>query len=409
LLLQYAGQELSAYSASRLLRSLHPASSQNLERVWERAIGYDLRQDSPTQSTTGQPKTSQQHAISPTQEIAPLGKFPEASPHSERITHRMHPTSLLSPKRSLSASPSSSELLSRVPQSKSLETTASFHTAAVTETHLACLLMVMAVFPDISRGHVLSGIRARFDCSLGVEDLSDIVISKLLESSSYPQSEHGYLVDEEVSVPPGEGLATLHSPPPLQTQSRTTCPGWSAASSSSDDGSRAIGNESHSQPPRGSPGDRQASVPHLSQYVHSSSLRAKFRSPHRPPFAASTALLERTITSPSQDPWREVSTAQTGLAPLSLESSAASDDDSSMPSAGGSGATSPASPVSPAQLPKSELCGPRRTPFNRAGHLLDDPFTGSSSRVQSTGFYHKLREAASSASRIRVVSTPQSQ
>lgn len=105
-----------------------------------------------------------------------------------------------------------------IPQAKSSETTTASHMELVTETHLACLLKAMTVFRDILRGFILSLIRARFDHALSVDNISNIVISELLEFVSYPKSEHGDPDVKKASGFPDKGPETLHAPSPPQTR-----------------------------------------------------------------------------------------------------------------------------------------------------------------------------------------------
>jgi len=281
LLLQYAGDELSTDTASRLLLSLHPASSEDLERLWEAALGHDmrkdLRQDSPVDSATSQQETSlvatsrnalgnpsPLHTAPRTQGLPSVICSSAVALRTGVTIYQAPPLLLSSPDRILPTSASS------IIQSEPLKTTAPSYRAPVTETHIACLLMTMRVFPDIPRSRVVSLIQARFDHSLSVDGLSDIVISELLDAKSYPNSEQGNPVDGEDDELPDEGPASLHSLSPFQ--SRTASPIRSAISNTSCGGLGVFQVESPSYNPWDGPGDGQASKNHLSQDSHYSSL-----------------------------------------------------------------------------------------------------------------------------------------
>ena len=382
LLLQYAGYKLSTETASLLLQSLHPTSSEDLGKLWETALGLDPRPDrlqaSPMDSA-------------PRQEEAPSVATSQNALEDRSPQHTILPTQQIAP------------VAGSIPQAKSLETTASSHAALVTEAHLACLLKAMAVFPDISRSYVLFLIRARFDHNLSVEDLSNIVISELLEAESYSKSDHGDPVEGKTSELLDEEPATIHRPSPHQ--SCTSSPTRFPISNASCGGLGDIHIDSPSYNPWGSRGDGQAAVTHLSHDLHSFPPQSKLPAPHGPSFAEVAAHLEQTLTSASQDPEREMSAVQSGLEQLSLQWSPASEDGSTVTSADRESDVSPATPVSPVQLPGSGLRMPREIPFVRSAHLLNDPFSSSSPRVRHTLLFTEL-EAASLAVGQPILDTP---
>lgn len=287
------------------------------------------------------------------------------------------------------------------------------HAAPATETHLACLLKVMVVLPDISRGHVLSILRALFNHSLSVDELSEIVIGELFDIDTHQTSEHSASDDDERLVRSAEPLRevtkSLH-PHQLSRSRPTMSLAQSSATLSSHGGEESVPKASHALNPWEGSSDGQQHVRSLLRFPHNTPPQTQVLSPQQSSFAAVKSRLEVTLRSHSQNSWRKEVAEQDSLRHSFFEPITSSDDFSSAAELSMTGElqhTSPATMVGFAPTPESGPITPKVTPLNRAARLLDDPFSVSSPRARSTLLYHKLREVAISHDTSEGVKTPE--